>query len=227
MDPFGGNWPAACQEYLQFVYAHGSGYDGQMWNGDWAGFTDALSACSNSSTPSQASGGMTRGSGKFAQAQQALSSLLGDFYQEFMAGLGTDCENDLAAVGISDSAVATASLKTNILDGLTTVSNYAFDVYGNSPLYAAAAAQYGSEMMVQYMSLNPNTAAVSQLSGNNIYINASWVNGMNTPQQEGLLLHEMIHNITGLTDGDIQSKLGLPTNAASQNIGDKLQKDCF
>ena len=100
-----------------------------------------------------------------------------------MAGLGTDCENDLAAVGISDSAVATASLKTNILDGLTTVSNYAFDVYGNSPLYAAAAAHYGSEMMVQYMSLNPNTAAVSQLSGNNIYINASWVNGMNTPSK--------------------------------------------
>jgi hypothetical protein len=160
-------------------------------------------------------------------ADQALTKLLGGFYQEFSTGLAPDCDKDLAAVGVSDSAVATASLSTNISNGLTTITNFAQDAYGNSPLYAAAAAQWSSVSMVQFMVNNPYTAAVAQLNGSNIYINASWVNGMNTQQQEAMLLHEMLHNITGFADGDIQSKLGLPTNAASQNISDKLMKDCF
>ena len=81
--------------------------------------------------------------------------------------------------------------------------------------------------MAQYMSLNPGTIAVSQAPGNNIYINPAWVNGMSAGQQEGLLLHEILHNITAQPDGWIQAALGLSMNAASQNIGDKLQQDCI
>jgi hypothetical protein len=113
------------------------------------------------------------------------------------------------------------------MNGLTSLTNYAQDIYGNSPAANAASNAYGTESMAQYMSLNPNVAAVSQAPGSNIYINAAWVNGMTTSQQTAMLLHELLHGITGLTDDAIQGALGLPTNTASQNIGNKLQADCL
>jgi len=55
----------------------------------------------------------------------------------------------LAALGVSDSAVANASLGTEISDGLTTITHLAEDVYGNSPAHAAAGAQWATVSMVQ------------------------------------------------------------------------------
>ena len=82
--------------------------------------------------------------------------------------------------------------------GLTAVSAYALDVYGNSPAYNAAEAEWGNTSMVQFMTVvAPNAAAVAQLKGSNIYINPSWVNGMSPLQQEAMVLHELLHNITG------------------------------
>lgn len=81
--------------------------------------------------------------------------------------------------------------------------------------------------MATFMLTNPSAAAASELNGSNIYINGSLINGMSTADQQGLLLHELLHNITGMVAGDIQTALGLPTNKASQNIGDKLKGDCF
>jgi len=40
------------------------------------------------------------------------------------------------------------------------------------------------------------------------------------------MLHEILHNVTGLTDGDIQSALGLG-GGVSNNITQRLIKDCF
>jgi hypothetical protein len=41
------------------------------------------------------------------------------------------------------------------------------------------------------------------------------------------VLHEVLHNVTGLTDPDIERKLGLPDNGPSDVITQKLLKDCF
>jgi hypothetical protein len=40
-------------------------------------------------------------------------------------------------------------------------------------------------------------------------------------------MHEVIHNMTGLTDPDIQRALGLDETKPSDNITQKLKKDCF
>jgi hypothetical protein len=99
--------------------------------------------------------------------------------------------------------------------------------YGNSPAAASAARQWGNTTMA-YMGVNvASIATISQLHDNDIYVNAGLVNGMTTYQQEAMLLHELLHNITGQTDDVIQEELNLPTSAGSQNIGDKLQADCF
>ena len=99
---------------------------------------------------------------------------------------------------------------------------------GNTPVAASAAAQYGSVSITQYMTIMaPNAAAVAQANGSNIYINASWVNGMGVGDRQAMLLHEILHNITGKFDEDLQGSLGVPVGAASQNIGDKLKRDCL
>lgn len=43
----------------------------------------------------------------------------------------------------------------------------------------------------------------------------------------GIDFHEVVHNITGLTDADIQRKLGLNEGEVSDNITQKLLKDCL
>jgi hypothetical protein len=69
--------------------------------------------------------------------------------------------------------------------------------------------------------------AVSQLGGANIYVNVGMIQGGNSWNNRGLVLHEVLHNITGYTDPDIQLRLGLPQVAASNNITQKLITDCF
>lgn len=114
-----------------------------------------------------------------------------------------------------------------IIDGLTSLDNYAQAIFGHSPAAEAAHLAYGSVMVAQYMSINSAVAAISSAPGNNIYINASWINGMTLGQQQGLLLHELLHVIIGQGVDVIQCRLGLPTGVPSQNIGDKLERDCF
>jgi hypothetical protein len=50
---------------------------------------------------------------------------------------------------------------------------------------------------------------------------------MTVAQQEAMLLHEMMHNITGQTDPQLQGDLGLSTTAPSLNISNQLQTDCL
>jgi hypothetical protein len=69
--------------------------------------------------------------------------------------------------------------------------------------------------------------ALAQLGGNNIYLNSSLINPNNYYQNIGTLLHELLHNITGITDQDLQGDLGLSQSSVSNNITQKLIKDCF
>ena len=176
---------------------------------------------------STAQNGIVQGNPSFAVASAALAGEQADLATLFLGSQSPECEGDLSAVGVTDAQVAQAAGNANVMNGLTSLTNYAQDIYGNSPAANAASNAYGTESMAQYMSLNPNVAAVSQAPGSNIYINAAWVNGMTTSQQTAMLLHELLHGITGLTDDAIQGALGLPTNTASQNIGNKLQADCL
>jgi hypothetical protein len=109
----------------------------------------------------------------------------------------------------------------------TRAANYAAAIYGNSPALNANVALYGNETVAQFFAANPGTVAVSRAPGNNVYINAAWVNGLSILDQEALLLHEFIHNITGNVDSTIQGQLGIPITPISKNIADKLAMDCL
>jgi hypothetical protein len=68
--------------------------------------------------------------------------------------------------------------------------------------------------------------AVAQLGGPNIYLNSTLINAGDYYTNRATALHEILHNVTGLTDPDIQRRFGLP-EGISDNITKKLLKDCF
>jgi hypothetical protein len=148
----------------------------------------------------------------------------------FENSIRPNCDKDLAAVGATSAQVAKAARNVNFLNGWTDGSqiNYAVAVYGNTPLLNAALnGQYGGVNLDVFFAANKGTVAVSQLSGNNVYLNSGFVNAMNPMDQAAMLLHELLHNSTGKVDDDLQRALGLATGGASHNISDLLEKDCF
>jgi len=215
-DPYSPGWD--CCEYLDTCdYPPGRGGGGD--DDPSVGLTDQREG-----------GGIQQGSPSFALAADAMGAAQTALWTDFMGLMSVPCEADLAAVGVTNSEISAGALYAFIVNGMTQAagSTYAQDAYGNSAAYNAAVGRWGTISMAQYMTLvAPNAAAVAQLNGNTIYINAAWVNGMGVLDQQAMLLHELLHNITGLTDDAIQSALGLSTAAASQNIGDKLRKDCL
>ena len=119
--------------------------------------------------------------------------------------------------------VVDAAYNLVINNGLTSNLNYALAAWGNSPgAFIANLNIYGSTTVSQYIGANPGTVAIAQAPGNNIYIDASLVNGLSAQEQTALVLHELLHNVTGSNDATIQQALGLSTAAPSVNISNKL-----
>ena len=67
---------------------------------------------------------------------------------------------------------------------------------------------------------------MAQLGGPDIFLNSGLINPFDTLTNEAVLMHEVFHNVSGLTDPDIQRRLGLSENAPSDNITQKLKQDC-
>jgi hypothetical protein len=122
----------------------------------------------------------------------------------------------------------------NIIDALVGLAwmTPVYSLYANSPLAGAAAADQTKQLSVGFMVARaPNmTDAMSQLNGNDIFVKpvAAWFSETSNLQNyEGTLLHEVLHNVTGLTDPDIQKDLGIGVTPNTVNITNKLMDDCL
>jgi hypothetical protein len=136
------------------------------------------------------------------------------------------CENDFALLGTNGADVRLGAANVNIQNG-TNSSVLKADLYANTTLYAAAQAQFGATTVGQYQQLNPGTVAQAELKGNDIYINSSLIDPYAYYQNLGVTLHEILHNVTGLTDPDIQTKFFGKSGGLSDDITQKLIKDCL
>jgi RHS repeat-associated protein len=176
------------------------------------------------------------GPADFGSAQASLSSAAELIYA--LAEYGTfssNCQRDLNAVGVTPGQVEAAAISVDIENGWGNQQNFASAIWGNSAAYNINARLYGNTTVGQYFAKNLGTVAVSQAQGNHVYVDATWVNSMSDSAIQGLLLHELLHNITGNVDTVLQEQLNtvLPKNqqltvgAASQNIGNALERDCF
>ena len=144
---------------------------------------------------------------------------------DFRAGL-RQCvflraEWDGASAAVQDGA---SSVKFENGTGSQTLEA---SLWANTPQQAGAAATYGSETIGQFQFAHPGTVAQAQLNGDTIYLNPALIDPTAFFQNAAIMLHELLHNVTGLTDQDIQSSLGLKIGQPSDNITQKLLKDCF
>jgi RHS repeat-associated protein len=142
------------------------------------------------------------------------------------------CDSDFAALGVTDDQVQAAASAAVFLNGIGSDVPLS-SLYETSPV--ASVRQAGSTLTgtVGSAIVSPGTVALAQLGGNAIYINAPLINPGDYYQDISVVLHELLHNVTGLTDPDIQSALGLPSTdrngkaVPSDNITQRLKKDCF
>jgi hypothetical protein len=137
-----------------------------------------------------------------------------------------NCKKDLAALGVTADQVRKGAVNANFLNGVgSTVplsSLYATSPIPNIQKLAPSVTGTVGDTLAQ-----SGNVAVSQLGGPNIYVNPAMIKPADYWQNLGLAFHEVLHNITGLTDPDIQRALGLKDNEPSDNITKKLIRDCL
>jgi RHS repeat-associated protein len=139
---------------------------------------------------------------------------------------GGDCADDLLALGLNGEMVANGASNADFHNGVgSTVPLSSLYETSPNPLVARNApfipGTVGDAMK------GPGTVALAQLGGNNIYLNTGIIDPSNFAANVGTLFHEVVHNVTGLTDSDIQRSLGLPESPITSNITNKLMKDCW
>jgi RHS repeat-associated protein len=141
------------------------------------------------------------------------------------------CQKDLTALGITDAQVNQGAASAQVQDGTGSQVPYSslFANARSSDIRNGALA--GAPGTVGDNLAKSGNYEASELGGSNIYIAAS-----KTDFSGGMLLgeaaHEVVHNVSGLTDWGVQDALGLPRSDPlkkinSSNITIKLLEDCF
>jgi RHS repeat-associated protein len=165
----------------------------------------------------QRGGGFQAAQGAFRRAAQDLAKK--NFKQP--------CNDDLAALGTNAAAVRTGAGKAAFLYGVGNTATMA-SLYASSPVASVRqAARSLTGTVGSYIASHTGVVAVAQLGGSNIYLNPSLINTTDYFQNISIVLHEVLHNVTGLTDPDMQRALRLSTSEISDNITQRLRKDCF
>ena len=135
------------------------------------------------------------------------------------------CEQLLGAIGVTSSAISFAASDAVIYDGTSGFSGDILmaDLYLNTPLAAAAQAEYLNTTVAQYIAkqakIGKPVKAVAGLNRDIIFINPTYWGG-SSADDFATVMHELIHNATGLND----AQLGEIVNG---NFSDALKRDCF
>ncbi len=138
-----------------------------------------------------------------------------------------NCQKDLAALGTTADQVRTGAQAANVVNGIgSTVPLSSLYATSPNPLVQRNANSVPGTVG-SYFASNPGAVALSQLGGSNIYVNPGLISPANYFQNLGVAFHEVIHNVTGLTDPDVQRALGLKESPITDNITQKLVKDCL
>src|SRR5262249_36040813 len=135
-----------------------------------------------------------------------------------------DCQKDLAALGVTADQVRKGAVNANFLNGVGSTVPLS-SLYATSPVPSVRSLPVTGT--VGDALAKPGVVAESQLGGPNIYVNPALIKPADYFQNMGVAFHEVLHNITGLTDPDIQRALGLKDNGPSDNITKKLIRDCL
>jgi hypothetical protein len=135
------------------------------------------------------------------------------------------CKDILGTVGVTPAQIVQAAGAAQFLDALTSTETRA-SLYSNTSAAAAAASQYGRQTIQQWFLSESGVMAAADLSGFRIFFRPSGVDVGDLLFNSSLLMHELIHNITGLSDEVIKGKMGL-YGATSDWISTQIYIKCF
>jgi len=184
-----------------------------------ATFTGAWNAANRGGGGTPANAGTS-----FANAQNAFQN---DAKALAKKKFSKNCDKDLAAIAVTDDQVHNGAANAVFLNGVGSGVMMS-SLYATSPV--ASVRQAGKSLtgtVGGFITSNPGTVAVAQLGGPDIYLNAALINPTDYYTDMATVLHEVLHNVSGLTDPDLQRRLGLPESSVTDNITKKLLNDCF
>jgi RHS repeat-associated protein len=135
-----------------------------------------------------------------------------------------DCTDTLALLGATPAQVVQAAGAAQFNNALTSTDTRA-SLYANSPAAASAATQFGSQTIENWFQSDPTIMAAAELRGDRIFFRPSGVDASDLLFNSSLVMHELLHNITGFSDSTIMDRLGL--SGKSDWINSRLYDDCF
>jgi hypothetical protein len=139
------------------------------------------------------------------------------------------CREDLKALGIGPIDMRSGAWWVAFENavGNQTAYSYLYQFASTPQVRQASTGKTGTVGS----NLTPTTWAVAMLGGQYVYLNWPIIQ-MRVKSNLESTAHEILHNVTGLTDGDIQKRLrdigrNIEVSAKSENIASQLRADCF
>ena len=164
------------------------------------------------------------GGANFPTAQRALQNAA---MQVSNMQFNLVCTATLALIRMTPAGLRAAATQAVFVNGIGNGTPYA-SLFANSPLPFVARAAAGLPGTIgDQFRMNPGLVALAEPGGRNIYINPALINPADARGNRGFVAHETTHNVTGLGDENLQSRLGLPITPISVNISNRLIQDCF
>lgn len=136
------------------------------------------------------------------------------------------CKDDLAKLNTTADAVRQGAKAAEFINGVGSTVPLS-STYAGSPIADLQRLAPSIQGTVGEEIAQPGVVAVSDLGGHRIFFNPDLISVKDFWVNVATVFHETLHNITGLTDTDLQKSLGLPQDKVSKNISDKLSQDCF
>jgi RHS repeat-associated protein len=203
-------------------------YQAQCPGSQGGGGGDVGSVDSPGSSGTATSYGQALGAWQYAQKQigtakdkQPCDTLLSNFQANGATLTFAGLQGAVASVTFADGTTATGVTMASLFAGSPFPSTQQAVGYGTQSVAAFIAAQAAAGMPV---------GAVAQLGGTSVYINYATTNLTNLYLNESNVLHEALHNITGLTDQQIEytlSSYGLNPQTSSAQISSLLLSKCL
>ena len=129
----------------------------------------------------------------------------------------------LNALDTSGAKISAAAAQVVFLNGLISEDTVA-SLYAKSKLAEAAVGQYGAKKISEHITEEEGgkvRKALAELNGNKIYLNPKWWSGgQHYYDDVATVMHELIHNVTGLTDDDFISR-------GFEDFSNVLKTKCF
>ncbi|MEZ5356322.1 MAG: hypothetical protein R2762_27110, partial [Bryobacteraceae bacterium] len=136
------------------------------------------------------------------------------------------CTDTLAAVGVSPAQVVQAAASATFSDALTS-ADLRSSLYANTAAATSASSAFGNQTIAQWFSSDASVMAAAALKGQSVYFRFQGVDRSDILYNSSKLIHELLHNITGLTDDQIGDRLGIPEHLRSEWITSRIYDDCF